>query len=326
LWRNAYATLEKSGVRGELSGLAFALAVSDPACRLRTTAREFSKTADFVVHEFPFSEPIFSDGCTCPEIYNSHNFETSLLSAVAHGEGLEAAQLKLMRLEGNLVARAHRVFSTSESDSEKFRLFFGADPKKLAVCPNGMDHYDLQEIAQARVSRDEQRVGRPKLLFTGSAHNPNVEAGSFLLELANQLPECDIVLAGGLCAALPAEGPPSNIELFGPFDEAEKVRLLTEADLYLNPVTVGSGTSLKALEALGAAIPMVSTSEGVRGLGLTAGLHCEILPREEFARVIRELLRDRGRAMRLATEGSFFLDADSIGVFTSLGITYSARS
>ena len=113
LWRNAYATLEKSGLSGDLSGLAFALAVSHPNCALRVLARELASSATFVIHEFPFSEPIFSDGCPCTEIYSSHNFETSLLSSVVRGESMDTAILKIMRLEGNLVARANRVFSTS---------------------------------------------------------------------------------------------------------------------------------------------------------------------------------------------------------------------
>ena len=135
LWREAYATLERSGVHGDLSGLAFALAVSDPRCLLRQKARDLAKTVDVVIHEFPFSEPVFSDGCPTREIYNSHNFETSLLPSIISGDGFDIALLKLMRLEGNLVARAERVFATSSTDADKFRLFYGVTQEKLGACP-----------------------------------------------------------------------------------------------------------------------------------------------------------------------------------------------
>jgi glycosyltransferase involved in cell wall biosynthesis len=302
-WRSAYQTLERSGVRGELSGLAFALAVSDPACRLRQVAREFAANADLVIHEFPFSEPIFSDECPCPEIYNSHNFEASLLSSIAHGDGFEAALLKLIRMERNLVARARRVFATSATDAEKFRLFYGADPAKLGVCPNGFDDADLRPVVAARAAGRRQAGHRPRLLFTGSGHHPNVEAALFLIELAGEVPECEFVLAGGLCRAISARPLPTNVVLFGPFDAAHKARLLTEADLYLNPVVLGSGTSLKALEALGSAIPMISTPEGVRGLDLEAGVHCEIVSRDEFADAIRRLVRDADGCDGMAASG-----------------------
>ena len=52
-WRNAQATLDVSGVHGDVRGLAFALAVSDPACVFRTRARELAETADVVIHDSP---------------------------------------------------------------------------------------------------------------------------------------------------------------------------------------------------------------------------------------------------------------------------------
>lgn len=302
LWRQAYATLEKAGAFGDLSGLAFALAVSDPACHLRQKAWELAENADYIIHEFPFSEPIFAEGAPKPEIYNSHNFEASLLSSIVYGAGFDTAFLKLERLERNLITRAHRIFATSEADAEKFRLFYDAHPGRLSVCPNGFDETELRRIAEARRSAPPKN-DRPKLLFMGSAHHPNVEAALFLTDIAQKLPKCDIVLAGGVSNVLAGRKLPDNIVLFGPFSEADKVRLLTEADLFLNPVTLGSGTSLKALEALGAEIPMVSTPEGSRGLQLVPGKHAMLVSRQEFSGAIRRLLDDPGRSARIAAEG-----------------------
>ena len=303
LWREAYATLERLSVQGELSGLAFALAVSDPQCKYRQHARALALDADLVIHEFPFSEPIFSDGCPTREIYNSHNFEASLLSSIVYGDGFESALLKLLQLEGNLVARTERVFATSRLDAEKFRLFYGVSAGKIDTCPNGFDDIELQPVLEARQRAVWDKARRPRLLFTGSGHRPNVEAARFLLTLADELPHCDIVFAGGLCGSFTEAEVPNNVSLFGPFDQAAKLRLLSEADLFLNPVTLGSGTSLKALEALGAAVPMVSTAEGVRGLDLSSGVHCEICPRDEFAAAVQRLLDSEPRRRAMAAAG-----------------------
>ncbi|MGO9991006.1 MAG: glycosyltransferase [Steroidobacteraceae bacterium] len=306
-WRNAYATLEKSGVTGDLSGLAFALAISDPQCPLRVFAREVAAHSDYVIHEFPFSEPIFSDGCPCAEIYNSHNFEASLLSSIVRGAGFDTAILKLLRLEGNLVSRSRRVFATSRTDAEKFRLFYGASASKLGVCPNGFDEFELQPIVAARAENHSASSRRPRLLFTGSGHPPNVEAANFILHLASELPECDVVLAGGLCSVFAKDPLPSNVELYGAFDADGKFKLLREADLFLNPVVLGSGTSLKALEALGSRVAMISTEEGVRGLGLTSGVHCEIVARDQFATVVRRMLLDGNMTARMSAAGHAFV-------------------
>lgn len=306
LWRRAYATLEKSGITGELSGLAFALSVSEPTCKLRQTARQLAYEVDYIVHEFPYSEPVFADGAPRPEIYNSHNFEASLLACVAHGPGLDSALLKLIRMEGNLVARCERIFATSQIDAEKFRLFYGADPARLHLCCNGFDAAEYDEIADARASAACVNT-RPKLLFLGSAHHPNLEAAMFIGDIAAKLPYCDFILAGGFCKAIGERPRPSNVVLGGPFDAAAKRQFLIEADLFLNPVTLGSGTSIKAIEALAAGVAMLTTPEGSRGLGLVAGKHAHEASRESFAAEIERVLSDRSYLARIAAGGKKFV-------------------
>jgi glycosyltransferase involved in cell wall biosynthesis len=308
-WRAAYATLERRGLAGELSGLAFALAVSDPACDLSRVARERAAHSDAVIHEFPYSEPIFADGCPVPEIYNSHNFEAALLGSIAQGPGLDAAVLKLMRMEGNLARRAQRVLATSEIDAEKFRLFYGIDRARISLCPNGYDESELAHISAARHARIERPAKRRVLLFIGSAHRPNVEAADWLLGIAPKLAAYDLILAGGLCEAIADRKLPDNVIRFGRFDASQKSGLLETADLYLNPVLLGSGTSLKAIEALAANLPMVSTPEGARGLGLIDGVHASIADRGQFVTSIEKLLHDVDLRNRLALAGKAFVEA-----------------
>lgn len=307
LWRNAYALLEKSGIHGDLSGLAFALAVNDPTCALRQTARSLAPGADHIIHEFPFSEPIFSDGLhASKEIYNSHNFEASLLSAIVHGSGFETAFLKLTRLEGGLVARARRVFATAQADADKFRLFYGVPSQKLGLCPNGFDDAELVPVASRREHRVLAKGERPRLLYFGSAHHPNVEAANALIAMAPVLADYDIVIAGGVSQAIASPSLPPNVLVHGPFDEATKLSLLVGADIFLNPVVLGSGTSLKALEALGAGIPLLSTPGGVRGLELESGYHAVIVERKMFPMAVKAMLEDPERATEMGRTGQVF--------------------
>jgi glycosyltransferase involved in cell wall biosynthesis len=303
LWQAAYETLSKAGIVGELSGLALALAVSDPTCALRQAARGLASSVDLVIHEFPFSEPIFSDGFAKKEIYNSHNFQTSLFSSIAHGPGFEVGLLKLMRLEAKLVGRASQVFATSFQDMEKFRLFFGIPPQRLGICLNGYDEVDIGPAAAARRGRPATTFSRPRLLFIGSATHPNVDAGQFLLKLAQQFPDCDFVIAGGVTKALAALPRPGNVIALDRFDEAEKFKLLTESTIFLNPSILVSCAGVKAIEAMAAGLPMISTAESVCGLGVISGTHAEVVPRDRFAEAISRLIDSPKYRQQLAEEG-----------------------
>jgi len=302
-WREAYRALESAELSGDLSGLAFAMAVSHPHCALRITARRIMNEADAIVHEFPYSAPIFDEAEALLEIYNSHNFEASLLPAIVHGSGRHRGFLRLVALERSLANRARLVCATSDTDAVKFRLFYGVSSDRLHVCPNGFVDGQFDSVSGIRQSVNAELSARPRLLFMGSGHPPNVEAADFLVRLADELSDCVIVIAGGVCGHLAHRALPLNVELAGAFDDVDKQRLLSAATLYLNPVVLGSGTSLKAVEALAAGIPMVSTSEGVRGLPLTSGAHCLIADRRDFAESVRDLIVNPKRAEDMAARG-----------------------
>jgi glycosyltransferase involved in cell wall biosynthesis len=46
---------------------------------------------------------------------------------------------------------------------------------------------------------------------------------------------------------------------------------IREADVFLMPLQMGGGTRLKALQAMASGLPVVSTAQGVEGLGVTPG-------------------------------------------------------
>lgn len=304
LWRHAYAALDRAGAAGDLSGLAFALAVANPRCLLRRTAVALARSADIVIHEFPYSEPIFADRPPPIELYNAHNVEVGLSSSVLSGGGSSRCFSKTLRLERKLIGRARRVFATSPDDGELFRVFYGLERDRLSYCPNGYNEADLAPLRAPRQTRLGRPASRPKLLFIGSQHPPNVEAATYLLQLAKTLPECDLQIAGAVSTRIAAEDRPANVTLVGPFDDARKRTLIESADLFLNPVVEGSGTSLKAIEALAALLPMVSTPEGARGLGLQHDKHAVLCDRAAFPAAIRSLLADTPRRTALAEAGA----------------------
>jgi polysaccharide biosynthesis protein PslH len=90
-----------------------------------------------------------------------------------------------------------------------------------------------------------------------------------------------------------------NVTLTGFVDDIRPH--VAAADVYVIPLWVGSGTRIKAFEAMAMGRPVVSTSLGVEGLDVT---HDEHFLRADntvkFAASILSLLDDRARRARIA--------------------------
>jgi glycosyltransferase involved in cell wall biosynthesis len=85
---------------------------------------------------------------------------------------------------------------------------------------------------------------------------------------------------------------------------------LHAGDISLIPLRVGSGTRLKAFEAMASGLPVVSTLLGVEGLGLTPGEHFLAADSDaEFADAIIALLGDAPRRAAMAEGGRALLEA-----------------
>jgi glycosyltransferase involved in cell wall biosynthesis len=79
---------------------------------------------------------------------------------------------------------------------------------------------------------------------------------------------------------------------------------LARAAVSVVPLRFGTGTRLKALEAMAAGVPLVGTSIGLDGLGIVDGTHALVRDApEDLAVAVASLLADRELALRLATAG-----------------------
>lgn len=83
---------------------------------------------------------------------------------------------------------------------------------------------------------------------------------------------------------------PGNVALLGVVSEDKLYTVLHATDVALNPVEMGSGTSLKLLQYMAAGLPVISTEAGVRGIE-TGGELCVVSPRASFAAALQEVLR-----------------------------------
>src|SRR5207302_11444148 len=84
---------------------------------------------------------------------------------------------------------------------------------------------------------------------------------------------------------------------------------LARARVALVPLRIGSGTRIKALDAMAAGRPVVGTTIGLGGLELERGRHALIEDEPcAMASAIVELLTDDELARRLAADGRDFVE------------------
>jgi glycosyltransferase involved in cell wall biosynthesis len=165
------------------------------------------------------------------------------------------------------------------------------------IVPNGVDleRFDVGPIPV-----------EPVLLFSASFnYEPNVDAATWLCReilprLQKAIPTVRVMLVG--------RQPDSRVRDLGEipgveahFDVPSMVPYLRASRVVVVPLRIGSGTRVKALEAMSARRPIAGTSIGLEGLGLSTGEGAEIADGpEDMAASILRLLSDDKHAYALA--------------------------
>lgn len=165
--------------------------------------------------------------------------------------------------------------------------------------------------------------GRTLLLFGAFGLPMNLAAADRLMDhvlpaVRDQVPDCRVELVGGgLPVARLERWRELPVEWLGRVEELKSHLARAQAFVFIPPSSFGSGTPLKVSEALGAAIPVVTTPVIARELGLVSGRNAVVAddPRELADGIVR-LLRDPRAAAIIADAGHQraleFLSFDSV--------------
>jgi glycosyltransferase involved in cell wall biosynthesis len=254
--------------------------------------RALSRNADVVVLEHPYMVRLL-ETAAMPRavIYEAFNVESTLKAAML-AEHPQCAALvdQVTALERQACRLADRIVCVSPEDRAAFARFI--DGCAIDVIENGVrvgahDNFDDSSNIKTLFR------GRSVAVFVGSGHFPNIEAVQFIVgELA---PACENITfliigsAGHFFAGRPTS---ANVLVCGPVEEDVKVALLAMADIAVNPMLSGGGSSLKVPEYMAAGIPVVTTRLGVRGYDVIDGVHAIVAGTREFARRLEQLIAD----------------------------------
>jgi glycosyltransferase involved in cell wall biosynthesis len=160
----------------------------------------------------------------------------------------------------------------------------------------------------------------PVAVFVGRLdYPPNLEAVKTLcIHIAPHCPNVTFLVAG---INPPKIAPPNNVRLIGFVDQIESY--LGAGDLAVVPITFGSGTRIKILDAWAAGLPVLSTSAAASGLEYQDGVNIVIEDDiQRFPERILELLSSPNRCVDLSRGA---LEAVKPYRWDAIGRRYSER-
>lgn len=265
---------------------------------------------DLLLADFPHAAVLLPQRLCCPSVIFTHNVEAEILerhAAVANGlwRSIWISQArKMRRFESVALRRFDCAIAVSARDAQLLR-----EEYQLSVVQTIDTGIDLHfySFSSPRSTPDPPATGGT-IVFVGAMNSPaNIDAVQFLLDqvwprvLATR-PQARLVIVG--------RNPPASLvararqlsascELTGYVEDTRPY--IRQSHIAVIPMRVGSGTRIKAFEAMALGRPVVSTTVGVEGLDIEAGAHYLAADRaDDFADAMLRLLGDAGLRERLA--------------------------
>jgi glycosyltransferase involved in cell wall biosynthesis len=265
---------------------------------------------DVVVVDFPHAGVLVPGCMHAASVLFTHNVEAEIFERhAARAKGIwrliwADQSRKMTRFEGDTLRRFDTVIAVSQRDADALSRRYGL-PRVEAV-DTGVD-LDFFAAAAPGEAADPGPDGGT-LVFTATMNWPaNVEGIHFLLDevwpsLAAARPRINAVIIGrnppaSLADKIRQRG--LNVTLTGFVEDIRPY--VAQSHVYVIPLFVGSGTRIKAFEAMAMGRPVISTSLGIEGLDVTDGEHfLRADSAEAFSRGILAFLGDATLRARIA--------------------------
>jgi glycosyltransferase involved in cell wall biosynthesis len=257
---------------------------------------------DAVVCDFLSSAPHFSD--LSDVVLFQHNVEAIIWQRHAenaptplHRAYFRMQARRMLEYERSVSKAVKSIVAVSDQDAQTMRDRYGV--ARVGVVPTGVD--------VAFFTPTEETAATTDLAFIGSMDwMPNVDgvlwfADEVLPLIRKQLPQCSVAVVG--------RKPAREVTKLAERDSAFRITgtvadvrpWLWGSKIAIVPLRVGGGTRLKIYEAMAARTPVVSTTIGAEGLGVTPGENILIADAPDaFADACVRLITDEDERRRMS--------------------------
>lgn len=241
---------------------------------------------DVVQFEFPW---LFGWARALPAsprlVLSAHNVEYDYMRDRVRRPTRARIAARARTLEGQAVREADLVVACTDTDLRRLSELY-APVDRSVVIPNGFGtritpgaRHELRAAARAELGiAPDERV----LLFLAGRAPHNVDALKALTEVVLPNTEHGTLLVVGRVAK-PMSSADGRLRCVGHVDDLRP--MLAVADVALNPVLLGSGSSVKMADYLAAGLPIISTPVGARGFEPFAEA-ITVVDLHEFAKAI----------------------------------------
>lgn len=290
----------------------------------KKTVEESAKESDILISTHNYLYSHIKGFRNKLRIYESLNVETALKEEYLNYPLTKPLINIVKKSEQEACNDCNLIFATSQEDSVKMGEYFGNN-EKIFIIPNGVDTRELTpcSLEEKNILKDKYGVkDKNVVLFIGSGHPPNVEAGKWIQNiLSYQVPSAVFFIVGSVCWLLSESEAPENVKLLYQVEEKTKQEMYKIADIAINPVSIGSGTNIKMLDYFAAGLPVVSTSVGARGLECENGKEFIISNLEDFPKNVTTLLENKDIALHISKNARILVekkfDCDIIAAYIS---------
>ena len=260
---------------------------------------------DVVVFDFPHAAVLAPAWFSMPSVLFTHNIEAEIYERHARlATGLwrlvwPVQAQKMKRFEAAVIARFDRVIAVSARDANALAKRYA--PRRVDAIDTGVD-LDFFEVLPAA---PPPAPDGGCVVFTGVMDSPaNSDGVRYLAEqvwpvvLAARPAARALIIGRNPSPALRAACP-ASFTFTGTVDDIRPH--VARGHVAVIPLNVGSGTRIKAYEAMAMGRCVVSTSIGVEGLAVEDGEHLLIADdAKAFAAAILQVLGDATLRERLA--------------------------
>lgn len=268
-----------------------------------------SDAPDVILVDFPHAGVLLPDALPAASVMFTHNVEAEIFERHAKVARWlmrpvwRSQSKKMRRFEGDILRRFDSVIAVSKRDGEALKQAYGLTVTEVIDTGVDLEFYAMSS-PPALAPGDSGTI-----VFTGAMDwRANVDGIEYLMTeiwplLLKKRPRCNAVIVGrnpppDLVAKAKDKG--FDWQFTGFVDDIRPY--VARSQVYVIPLRVGSGTRIKAFEAMALGRPVVSTTIGVEGLDVTPGEHYLAGDTAEaFAAAILRLLDEPAEARRLAT-------------------------